>query len=231
MHLLLTNDDGIEAPGLAALVNAAAKLPDVQISVVAPAVEQSMCGHRVTTHSPLRVAERGPGRWAVEGTPADCVRIALFGLGLRPDWVLSGVNAGGNLGQDIVISGTCAAVREATYHGLPGIAFSHYMIREIPMDWDRVSEWTRAVFTGALSAPPAADEFLSVNFPHLPPGPLPMPDVRTCHPALSPLNVSYARDSDGAFVYTARYAERPQDSGSDVEVCFGGEISLCRVPL
>ena len=110
-HFLLTNDDGIDAPGLAALERCARLIPDARVSVIAPVREHSMCGHRLTTHSPLRVERRGDDRWAVDGTPADCVRLALFALGIRPDWVLSGVNAGGNLGQDIHVSGTCAAAR------------------------------------------------------------------------------------------------------------------------
>ncbi|MDB6072680.1 MAG: surE 1, partial [Verrucomicrobiaceae bacterium] len=84
MHLLLTNDDGIHAPGLLALENAALAM-GATCTVVAPAVEQSQCGHRVTTHTPLKVTEISKGHYAVHGTPADCVRIALFGLSLEPD--------------------------------------------------------------------------------------------------------------------------------------------------
>ena len=94
MHFLLTNDDGIDAPGLAALEKAMRRIPGACVSVVAPMREQSMCGHRLTPHSPLRVESRGENRWAVDGTPADCVRLGLFAYDLKPDWVLSGINAG-----------------------------------------------------------------------------------------------------------------------------------------
>jgi len=140
MHVLLTNDDGIAAPGLLALENAVQQL-GWQFTVVAPATEQSQCGHRVTTHQHLRVEALGKNRHAVHGTPADCVRLALFALEVKPDLVLSGVNAGGNLGQDIVISGTVAAAREAAYHGIRSMALSHYMIRELVLDWQRTAAW------------------------------------------------------------------------------------------
>ena len=120
MRFLLTNDDGIDAPGLQALYDAASQLGEV--TVAAPTLVHSGCGHRVTTDAPFAVEEMGTGRFAVAGTPADCVRVALHDLAPRVDWVLSGVNAGGNLGADVYHSGTVAAVREAVLHGVPGVA-------------------------------------------------------------------------------------------------------------
>src|SRR5262249_28696264 len=106
MRLLLTNDDGIAADGLAALE--AAARPRGELTVAPPLHVCSGCGHRVTTGTPLRVEEHGPGRFAVDGTPADCVRVALHALGGGFDFVLSGINAGGNLGADVFHSGTVA---------------------------------------------------------------------------------------------------------------------------
>lgn len=229
MHFLLTNDDGIDAAGLAALQTAAQAM-GARCSVVAPAVEQSMCGHRVTTHLPLRVEDRGPDRWAVHGTPADCVRVALFGLNLKPDWVLSGVNHGGNMGQDLVISGTVAAVREACYHGLPAVALSHYLISGVALDWARIATWVPPLLTQVMESPQQDGCFWNLNFPHLPPGNEALPEVVTTVPARSPLRVAYERQGD-AYQYTAHYRERPQDAGSDVATCFGGRISLSRVSL
>jgi 5'-nucleotidase len=125
--LLLTNDDGIDAPGIAALAEAVEGLGVRK--VVAPFGPYSGCGHVVTTHKPLVVTTRPDGRHAVEGTPADCVRLALHHLEPAFDWVVSGINAGGNLGTDVHHSGTVAAVREAVIHGRPGIAVSQYMAR------------------------------------------------------------------------------------------------------
>jgi len=229
MTFLLTNDDGIEAAGLAALQTAAQSIGS-RVIVVAPAVEQSMCGHRVTTHTPLKVEERGPDRWAVHGTPADCVRVALFGLNLKPDWVLSGINHGGNMGQDLYISGTVAAVREATYHGVKAMAFSHYIVSGIDFDWARTARWTAEMMQRLLAEPLPADHFWNTNYPHLPPGDFNLPKVLRTRPARSPLNVSFSRDGEH-LQYTARYAERPQDAGSDVEACFGSSVSVSAVSI
>jgi len=124
--ILLCNDDGIEAEGLGALRRAAIRsFPGPRFLRWLLAGPMSMVGHRVTTHEPLAVERHGEWNWAVQGTPADCIRVALAHLlDAKPDWVLSGINHGGNLGQDIYISGTVAAAREAAYHGIPA-AFSH----------------------------------------------------------------------------------------------------------
>jgi 5'-nucleotidase len=231
VHFLLTNDDGIDAPGLAALERAVGLIPGATYSIVAPASEQSMCGHRITTQTPLKVESRGDRRWAVHGTPADCVRIALFALDVKPDWVLSGVNAGGNLGQDIMISGTCAAAREAAYHQVKAMAFSHYLIRHLAVDWSRVAQWSAALFGELQSQFLDKGEYWCANFPHHPPGELAMPAVTHCLPARSPLGVSFQKNADGSYLYNASYGDRPRDAGSDVAVCFGGEISVCRLGL
>lgn len=232
MHFLLTNDDGIDSEGLRALAEAIATLPHGRLSIVAPVREQSQCGHRVTTHEPIRVESRGEGRHAVHGTPADCVRVALFGLGLRPDFVVSGINHGGNMGQDLVISGTVAAAREAAYHGLRAAAFSHYMIKGIGVDWRRMSAWTGEMLRSLIEEPLAAGEFWNVNFPHIEPGPSALPDVTRCVPARSPLRVEYKAEADGTqFHYTGVYASRPQDAGSDVEACFGGRVAVSRLSI
>lgn len=231
MHFLLTNDDGIDAPGLAALANALSSIPGAHVSVVAPVVEHSLCSHRVTTHEPLLVQPRGDHRWAVNGTPADCVRAGLFILDLKPDWVISGVNAGGNLGQDLVISGTVSAAREAAYHGIAAMAFSHYLIRDLEVDWPRVSTWVNELL-GLLSAERLHDgEFWNVNFPHHPPGPMERPEIRRCLPERLPLGVSFEANEDGSYRYIARYADRPRIPGSDVDACFSGSITVSRLKI
>ncbi len=139
MRLLLTNDDGIDAPGLRALEEAARHLGEAV--VVAPEEVQSGCSHQVTTHGPIRVREVSPGRYALDGTPADCVRIGLQHVVPDAAWVLSGINMGGNLGADVYHSGTVAAAREAVLHGWPAVALSHYRRRDVPIDWDRAIRW------------------------------------------------------------------------------------------
>jgi 5'-nucleotidase len=157
------------------------------------------------------------------------VRLGLFALDLKPDLVLSGVNAGGNMGQDIVISGTVAAAREATYHGVRSIALSHYLKRELKVDWDRTAAWASIVLGELHQATKAPRSFWNINVPHLPPGVNDLPPRMRCEPAKSPLNVSYQRreEADGlVFDYNASYASRPRDPGSDVEACFTDKVAV-----
>jgi 5'-nucleotidase len=123
MRLLLSNDDGILARGLAALERAASPLGEVY--VVAPDREQSATSHSLTMHHPLRPVQIAEKRWQVDGTPTDCVMLALEALlPERPDFVLSGVNHGPNMGEDVLYSGTVAAAMEGLALGVPAIAFS-----------------------------------------------------------------------------------------------------------
>ena len=121
--VVLTNDDGIHAPGLAALEKALAELGDVY--VVAPEREQSTCGHALTLHRPLRPHRLGERRFAVNGTPADCVNLAILGfLPAPPVLIVSGINHGANLGDDVTYSGTIAVAMEGTILGVPSVAVS-----------------------------------------------------------------------------------------------------------
>src|SRR6187401_227730 len=110
MKFLLTNDDGIDAPGLEALISAARTLGEPV--VVAPAGPQSGVSHAVTWHGGVRIESRGDERYAIHGTPADCTRLGLLRVVPDATWVLSGINHGANLGADVYYSGTVAAVRE-----------------------------------------------------------------------------------------------------------------------
>lgn len=122
-RILLTNDDGIGAPGLSALEAVFAQAADVY--VIAPSAEQSATSRAITVRQPLRYHKHGPRRWAVDGTPADTVMMALNRiLDFRPDIVVSGINYGPNLGENIFYSGTVAAAAEAAKYGIPAIAVS-----------------------------------------------------------------------------------------------------------
>ena len=225
MRIILTNDDGIDAPGLRALETAARQLGDA--IVVAPAEAHSGCSHRVTTNALIRVHAEGPNRFAVEATPADCVRVALHRFGPGPAWVLSGVNDGGNLGADVHHSGTVAAVREAVLHGWTGAAFSQYKKKGMPIDWDRAAEWLLPVLRD-LTAPPAeAGAFWNVNLPHLEPG-APPPEVVFCPLDPHPLPLSF-RIEGGHLRYDGDYHARRRLAGGDVDVCFGGRIAVTRL--
>ena len=223
MKLLLTNDDGIEAPGLDALARVAEDLGDCV--VMAPSAPASGVSHATTTDGPLRVHKLDDGRHAVEGTPADCVRVALHRFAGEFDWVLAGVNNGGNLGVDVYHSGTVAAVREAAIHGLPGIAISHYHNRPLEeADWQRAVRWVRPVIEDLMARPLSPGRFWNINLPM--PGPAgDDPEVVHCALDPSPLVLSF-REEQEVLHYNGRYSQRPRRTGMDVDVCFGGSIAV-----
>lgn len=123
MRILLSNDDGILAKGLNVLERACESLGE--LTVVAPDREQSATSHALTLHHPLRPVQLGERRWQVDGTPTDCVMLACEALmPRRPDWVISGINHGPNMGEDVLYSGTVAAAMEGLALGIPSIAVS-----------------------------------------------------------------------------------------------------------
>jgi len=139
MRLLVTNDDGILAAGIECLVKAAEPLGDV--SVVAPDREQSATSHSLTLHHPVRPVRRGERRWQVDGTPTDCVMLAVEALlSERPDFVLSGINHGQNMGEDVLYSGTVAAAMEGLALGIPSIAISFAAAGDIRADAEHLSQ-------------------------------------------------------------------------------------------
>lgn len=225
MTLILTNDDGIDAPGIRALqkaVNGAGVL-------VAPKLEWSGCGHRVTTTAPIHIEQRSPTEYAIGGTPADCVRVAISHLLPKVEFVLSGINAGGNLGADVYISGTVAAVREAALHGIPGVAISHYRKGRRNVDWDTAARWTAQVLTQLRDRPLELGSFWNVNLPHLEPGD-PDPEVVFCDFCKQPLPIDYAIEGD-SLIYKGEYSKRDRTPGSDVDVCFSGKIAVTQLHL
>ena len=125
MKILISNDDGYQAPGIVALHDALRDLPGVEVEVVAPEHNNSAKSNALSLHSPLYVHRASNGFRYVNGTPADCVHIALTGLlGYRPDLVVSGINNGANMGDDTIYSGTVGAAMEGYLFGIPAIAFS-----------------------------------------------------------------------------------------------------------
>jgi len=116
--ILISNDDGIDAPGILALAEGLSSVGEV--NVVAPDREMSAASHAISLHRPLRVTQRRPGWWAVDGTPADCVYLATMHLlGRKPDLLVSGINRGYNIGSDFFYSGTVAAAVEGAIRGIP----------------------------------------------------------------------------------------------------------------
>jgi len=230
LQLLLTNDDGVDAEGLAALAQAVASLTPLPPLVVAPEFCHSGGGHQVTTRQPIRLSRRSEHCLAIDGTPADCVRVALDRLNPRIDWVLAGINHGGNLGADLYMSGTVAAAREAVLHGKPGIAVSYYHRKECdPPDWTRAALWVAPVLKHLLAQPWVPGTFWNVNLPHAPAGAA-RPETVYCPVDPSPLPVSY-RVEQQALHYAGNYHQRARLPGTDVDCCFAGKLTVSRVRL
>lgn len=170
MRLLCSNDDGILANGLKCLEQAAAPLGEVY--VVAPDREQSATSHSLTLHHPLRPVQLGPRRWQVDGTPTDCVMLAIEALlPHRPDFVLSGVNHGPNMGEDVLYSGTVAAAMEGLALGVPAVAvsFAGRQGAGSPEDLDQHIEPLSALLAHLIALPAfPADTLLNVNIPPVP---------------------------------------------------------------
>lgn len=175
MRILLTNDDGVYAPGLRALRTELRKIGDV--TVVAPASEQSAVGHSITLLTPLLVQEvrdddNTPLGWAVEGRPADCVRLALLELMSEPpDVIISGLNAGSNAGINVLYSGTVAAAVEGSFYRHTSIAVSLETAKPSPPDFARAAQYARKVIEQVLDHPLAKGTLFNINVPALEKGP------------------------------------------------------------
>ncbi|SFR78555.1 5'/3'-nucleotidase SurE [Sphingomonas jatrophae] len=172
MRILVTNDDGVNARGIALLEQVALRLAD-EVWVVAPAEEQSGTGHSLTLTRPLRVRRLGERRHAVLGTPTDSVMMALALLmkDSPPDLILSGINRGANLGEDVTYSGTVSAAMEGALAGIPAIALSQVYARQGMGDsvsFDAAEAWAERVLRPLVERPPAPGTLVNVNFPALP---------------------------------------------------------------
>jgi len=227
VKLILTNDDGIDAPGIRALEQALAGVGTAV--VVAPAQASSGVGHRVTTHDPIAVERMGSNRYRIGGTPADCSRIALTGIASDADWVFAGINRGGNLGADVYISGTVAAVREAALLGFPAVAVSHYVASGREVDWDLAVDRVSPLLRDLMGRRLPRGSFWNVNLPH-PEGREPSLEVVFCRLDTNPLGVRYEKNGNH-WIYAGNYHQRPRNPGRDVDVCFSGKIAVTRIPL
>ncbi|HWK43088.1 MAG TPA: 5'/3'-nucleotidase SurE [Stellaceae bacterium] len=165
-RILLSNDDGIGAPGLEVLERVAKTLSD-DVWVVAPEQEQSGAGHSLTLRRPLRIRQLGPKRFAVDGTPTDCVLLAVNKImrDARPTLVLSGVNRGGNMGEDMTYSGTVAAAMEGTQLDVPSIALSLHIANGGEPKWATAEQHAPEVIRRLVASPWPYNTLINVNFP------------------------------------------------------------------
>jgi 5'-nucleotidase len=165
-RVLISNDDGINAPGLKMLERVMAKLAG-EVWVVAPETEQSAASHSLTLRQPLRIRKISPRRFTVNGTPTDSVLLGINEVmkDHRPDLVLSGVNRGGNLGEDVIYSGTVAAAMEGTLMDFPAIALSQVYSDRHPVKWATAEKWLPTVLKGLMKMSFPRSVLINVNFP------------------------------------------------------------------
>ena len=229
-RVLLTNDDGIDAPGLAVLEEVAATLAD-EVWVVAPEHDQSGTSHSISLHAPLRISRRAERRFGVAGTPGDCVVMALRHLmhGAPPDLVLSGINRGGNLGVETVFSGTVGAAMTGMLLGLRAIALSQVFTDRDAVRWDTARALAPGVIRRLLPAIGGEPVCLNVNFPDVPAeqaGPL---TVSTQGVGLvQSLEVEPLADPRGIPYFWLRFqrAKRDNPPGSETAIVLAGGVSV-----
>ena len=167
MQILVSNDDGYQAPGLLHLVTALSEL--AEITVVAPDRDRSGASNSLSLKNPLYVTRHDPGFYSVEGTPTDCVHVAITGLlDQEPDMVVSGINSGANLGDDVIYSGTVAAAMEGRFLGLPAIAVSLHTTDYKGRHYETAARAVVELVTRLKTDPLPADTILNVNVPDLP---------------------------------------------------------------
>jgi 5'-nucleotidase len=198
VRILLTNDDGVYAPGLRALQKELQKLGEV--TVVAPATEQSAVGHSITLLTPLLVQEvldetnQFMG-WAVEGRPADCVKLALLELLPEPpDLLVSGLNAGSNAGINVLYSGTVAAAIEGAFFHRTSIAVSLEYTKPKPLDFPRAADLARRVIEQIMAHQPADGSLFNINIPSFDKGPI--RGIRTVPQNVAPYVETFDRRVD-----------------------------------
>ena len=167
LRILVSNDDGINAPGLK-VAEKIARAISQDVWVVAPETEQSGASHSLTLHEPLRVRKVSSRRYAVRGTPTDCVIIALNHIlkdARAPDLLISGVNRGTNIGEDVTYSGTVAAAMEGTLVGIPSVALSQGYTSPHPVKWGTAEHHGPKLLRRLLKAGWPEGVFINVNFP------------------------------------------------------------------
>tara|TARA_R110002049_G_scaffold285698_1_gene466791 strand:+ start:224924 stop:225637 length:714 start_codon:yes stop_codon:yes gene_type:complete len=234
MKILLTNDDGIDAPGLEALWHAVGQYfssHDHQIVVVAPDRGRSECGHSISGGDHLVVKEVKPNWFSVSGTPVECVRVAMCELAPETQCVFSGINAGANLGVDLLVSGTFAAAREAAIHNVDAMAISHYRRPDVPQTWDHAADWLSDVFDAFVEQQPASGVrsrcIWNVNLPAINPTGS-HPPIEYCEVDRMPMHRVSIRDGE-QLRFQSDFHGRPREPDSDVHHCFSGRLTISKV--
>ena len=232
MRILLTNDDGILAPGIEALVRAVEDLGEVD--VVAPETSQSAIGHAISVLTPMSVhrvhVNNAFHGWSVDGRPADCMKLAMIELlEQRPDFVISGINAGVNTGINVLYSGTVAGAVEAAFFGVPSMAISLELSDEL--DFTRAGKIARAVFQRYVAAQPAPGTCINVNIPALDDG---WPHgARVCAQGTATMDDYYRKQTDeqGRTIYWLDGKMPEHDTSPDTDLAVVRERYVSINPL
>ena len=233
-RILLTNDDGIHAPGLEALERVARGLSD-DVWVVAPETEQSATSHSLTLRRPLRIRHLGPQRYTVDGTPTDCVLIAIKKVmaDRPPDLVLSGINQGANVGEDVTYSGTVAAAMEAALLGYPAVALSLSRYGDHEYRWPSAEHHAGDVIRRLTGLTWPRDVLMNVNFPDVPPEGV--RGVRICRQGRRVADTSVIDGTDPSgrpYVWVGNYmSDETSHSGSDLAAMAEEAISVTPLHL
>ena len=234
-RLLLTNDDGIDAAGLAALADVARAIAD-EVWIIAPQYDQSGMGQSITMNAPLRCLPRGDKEWAVSGTPADCVILALSHLmkEVRPDFILSGVNVGNNTGDDVNLSGTLGAAFMALQLGVPSIGISLACASRKQARWHTARAALPKLLENFLSEGWDSQHCLSINLPDVEPdqvaGLCGTHPARKTMPSFQVEQREDLRERDYFWLYPNE-DDTYADSGSDLAALQRGEISVSALTL
>ena len=243
MKILVSNDDGWDAPGIKLLETVLEEVAEVW--TVAPAAPQSGISHQMTFERPMQLAKVSDRRFHLSGTPADCARVGLTQLGEEFDWVFSGVNNGGNLGVDYYISGTVAAAREATFFGAKAVAISQHRLNyPEAFEWGAVRPLLRCVVEDLLKRKDLKDgDLFSVNLPDCTSRDADKVKIVECELDRNPLPYDYgsidgqeeiamgvsSTDSIRSLLYRGKYNDRRRTPGRDVAVCLNGDVSVVTV--
>ncbi len=237
MRILLTNDDGVHAPGLGVLERIARELSD-DVIVVAPETDQSGVSHSLSLSDPLRLREVSERRYAVQGTPTDCVLMGVHHIlkDRRPDLVLSGVNHGHNLAEDVFYSGTIAGAAEGAILGIPSIALSQGFApgERDAVDWTCAQTQAPKIIERILAAGIERDALINVNFPAIKGGDAAGVEVVTQgRRDMNLATLDERSDGRGRPYFWIRYARSRSTppAGTDLEAVFNGKIAITPLRL
>jgi 5'-nucleotidase len=233
LRILITNDDGIHADGLEALERIAAQLTD-DVWVVAPEAEQSGASHSLTLRRPLRKRRFAENWYAVDGTPTDSVLMGVTQIlaDRRPDLVISGINRGANLGEDVTYSGTVAGAREAVMLGIPAIAHSLVTALNKSAKWETPQKYGADVMRRLTTAGWTPNTIINVNYPDVPPDQV--KGVEVCGLARRKLGTQWVEGMDprGApYYWLGMQRDEEVLPGTDLHAVMHGKISVTPVQL